>query len=248
MSALSNSPNHFLASLSPGDFALIESHLRPIKLPQGLVLYAAYDAIERVYFPHNGVISFVVALVDGSFVEAGMFGRNGVVGGGAALDGRTAINQAVAQVAGSGFTIETGTLSRFVSESDTLRMALMHHEQIIYAHTQQIVACNATHQLEERLCRWLMQTRDLIMSDTLPLTQEFLSQMLGVQRSSVTLVARKLQESGLIDYHRGRIRIRDVEALRDSCCECYKAINDHFERLVGWRPGVDNAAARVAES
>ena len=123
MPARSNSPNHFLASLSPEDYALIQPHLRPIELPQGLVLYMADDGIERVYFPHNGVISLVVGLVDGRFVEAGMFGRNGVVGGGAALDGRKAINQAVAQVAGSGLTIEMGLLSRFVSESDTLRMA-----------------------------------------------------------------------------------------------------------------------------
>ncbi|MFL5093817.1 MAG: Crp/Fnr family transcriptional regulator [Xanthobacteraceae bacterium] len=244
-SNLSNSPNHFLASLPPGDLALIEPHLRPIELQQGLVLYVAHDTIERVYFPHDGVISLVVGLADGRFVEAGMFGRNGVVGGGAALDGRTAINQAIAQVAGSGSTIETGLLSRFVSESDTLRMALMGHEQIIYAHTQQIAACNATHHVDERLCRWLMQTRDLLVSDTLPLTQEFLSQMLGVQRSSVTIVARKLQESGLIDYRRGRIHILDVESLRDSCCECYQAINDHFGRLVGWRPNVNNLPRRA---
>jgi hypothetical protein len=107
---------------------------------------------------------------------------------------------------------------------------------MIYAHTQQIVACNAVHRLEERLCRWLLQTRDLIMSETLPLTQEFLAQMLGVQRSSVTLIARRLQESGLITYRWGTIQVLDVEALRDSSCECYAAINAHFERLVGWRP------------
>jgi CRP-like cAMP-binding protein len=246
MPARSNSPNHFLASLSPGDYELLQPHLRPIELPQGLVLYVAQDEVKRVYFPQDGVISLVVGLTDGRFVEAGMFGRNAPIGGGAALDGRMAINQAVAQVGGSGLTIETGLLSQFVSQSDTLRMMLMRHEQMIYAHTQQIAACNATHQLEERLCRWLMQTRDLIMSDTLPLTQEFLSQMLGVQRSSVTLIARKLQESGLINYRRGRIHVLDVEALRDSSCECYAAINAHFDRLVGWQPAINDQAARSA--
>jgi CRP-like cAMP-binding protein len=247
MPARSNSPNHFIASLSSEDYGLIQPHLRPVELHGGLVLYTAQDAIQRVYFPHTGVISLVVGLSDGRFVEAGMFGRNGVIGGGAALDGRVAINQAVAQVAGSGVTIEMGLLSRFVSQSDTLRLALMAHEQIIYAHTQQVAACNATHHVDERLSRWLMQTRDLLMSDSLPLTQEFLSQMLGVQRSSVTMVARKLQESGLINYSRGRIHVRDVEALRDSCCECYRAINDHFERLVGWRPGTDNGPGGTAD-
>jgi CRP-like cAMP-binding protein len=240
MSSPSNSPNHFLASLSSHDHELLGSHLRPLELAQGQVLYMAHQTIDRAYFPEMGVISLVVGLGDGRFIEAGMFGRNGVVGGGAALDGRMAINQAVAQIAGSALTIETGMLKQLASQSDPLRTALMRHEQIIYAHAQQIAACNATHQLEERLCRWLMQTRDLIMDDTLPLTQELLSQMLGVQRSSVTLVARRLQESGLIDYHRGLIHVRDVGALRDSCCECYQAINDHFERLVGWRPGFED--------
>jgi CRP-like cAMP-binding protein len=123
-----------------------------------------------------------------------------------------------------------------------MRKALMAHELMIHAHAQQIAACNAAHNLEERLSRWLMQTRDLLISDSLPLTQEFLSQMLGVQRSSVTLVARKLQAAGLIHYQRGHIHVSDVEGLRDSCCECYDVINDHFEQLVGWRPDL-----RVAE-
>jgi CRP-like cAMP-binding protein len=232
----SNSPNHFIQSLSPHDQDLLKPHLRPVHFDLGAVLYGAQDQINRVYFPQTGVISLVTGLLNGQFIEAGMFGRNGVIGGGAALDGRMALNRAIAQVESSGLVIESGLLGRCASESESLRMALMRHEQVIYAHTQQIVACNAVHHLEERLGRWLLQTRDLIRSETLPLTQEFLSQMLGVQRSSLTLIARKLQESGLISYRRGHIQILDVEALRDASCECYAAINDHFERLIGWRP------------
>jgi CRP-like cAMP-binding protein len=115
-------------------------------------------------------------------------------------------------------------------------MALVHQERALTAQTQQVAACNALHELEERLSRWLLQSRDLLQSDTLPLTQEFLSQMLGVQRSSVTLVARKLQESGLIRYRRGHIHVLDVEGLQDTCCECYAAINLHFNKLIGWSP------------
>jgi Mn-dependent DtxR family transcriptional regulator len=99
-----------------------------------------------------------------------------------------------------------------------------------------VAACNALHELEERLSRWLLQSRDLLQSDTLPLTQEFLSQMLGVQRSSVTFVAGKLQEAGLIRYRRGHIHVLDVEGLHDSSCECYGAINAHFLKLIGWSP------------
>jgi CRP-like cAMP-binding protein len=178
----------------------------------------------------------VVGLTSGQFVEAGMLGRNSVVGPAAPLDGAIALNRAIVQVETMGMTADTAVMKRLVKESETLRLALIRNDQLASAQTQQVAACNALHELEERLSRWLLQARDLLRSDTLPLTQEFLSQMLGVQRSSVTLVARKLQEAGLINYRRGRIHVLDVEGLRDSCCECYGAINAHFERLIGWSP------------
>src|SRR3954467_6707582 len=221
MPELSNLPNHMLASLRPQDSELLRPHLTQQELTFGSVLYRAEQTIERVYFPTRGFISLVVGLGDGFMVEAGMVGKNSVVGAGAALDGRVGINQAIVQAAGSSLTIDAGVLSNLVSESDTLREALMRHELVSYALTQQIAACNARHELDERLCRWLMQTRDLLESDTLPLTQEFLAQMLGVQRSSVTLIARKLQESGLIKYRRGHIEVLDPIHLRDASCECY---------------------------
>jgi len=192
--------------------------------------------MDRIYFPTDGVISLVVALSDGFMVEAGMFGSNSVVGGGSALDGRLAINQGIVQVAGSSLTIDSGVLRKLATESNTLRTALMRHELMNLALTQQVAACNARHELDEKLCRWLLQTRDLLGSNTLPLTQEFLAQMLGVHRTSVTLIARKLQESGLIKYRRGHIDVLDAIHLGDAACECYSTINDHFERLIGWRP------------
>jgi uncharacterized protein YjbJ (UPF0337 family) len=109
-------------------------------------------------------------------------------------------------------------------ESETLRVALVRQEYVLAAQTQQVATCNALHELEDR---------DLLKSGSLPLTQEFLAQMLGVQRSSVTLVARKLQEAGLISYRRGSIEVIDVEGLQDSCGECYGAINRHFSKLIG---------------
>src|SRR4051812_48247194 len=236
MAPATNLPNHFLASLSPDDSDLLRPHLRQDDLTLRSILFRPEEQIDRVYFPTAGIISLVVGLSDGSVVEAGMFGRNSVVGGGSALDGRVAINQAIVQAQGSSLTIETSLFSKFASESATLREALMRHELASYAMTQQVAACNARHELEERLCRWLMQTRDLLGSDTLPLTQEFLAQMLGVQRSSLTLIARKLQESGLIKYKRGHIQVLDAVHLREGSCECYGAINHHFERLIGWRP------------
>src|SRR3954447_19268600 len=237
--SISNSPNHFLSSLSASDAALIQPHLKPLDLPRGTILYETEHIIERVYFPHRGIISLVVGLSTGQYVEAGMLGRNGVVGAGAASDGPIALNTAIAQAATSGVTIDAPVLKGLARQSEPLRTGLISHEHALAAHTQQVAACNALHELEERLSRWLLQSRDLLGSDTLPLTQEFLSQMLGVQRSSVTLVARKLQEAGLITYRRGRSHVLDVEGLQDSCCECYAAINRHFHQLVGWSPGLD---------
>ena len=234
---LTNSPNHFLLSLSPQDRGLLQPHLKPLRLPLGAPLFKADDdIISNVYFPYNGIMSMIVGVSSGQFVEAGMLGRNSVVGTGAALDGPDALNTAIAQVESTGMIIDAGVLKRLASTSEALRMALVHHERALSAQTQQVAACNALHELEERLGRWLLQSRDLLQSDTLPLTQEFLAQMLGVQRSSVTLVARKLQEAGLIRYRRGHIHVLEVEGLQDACCECYAAINLHFNKLIGWSP------------
>jgi CRP-like cAMP-binding protein len=196
--------------------------------------------IERVYFPQTGIVSIVVGLSSRQFVEAGMLGRNGVIGASAALDGQIAINTAIVQSDTAGMVIEASSLKQAAKQSETIRHALVRHEHVLAAQTQQVAACNALHELEERLSRWLLQSRDLLKNDTLPLTQEFLAQMLGVQRSSVTLVARKLQEGRLIRYRRGRINIIDVDGLHDSTCECYGAINTHFERLIGWLPTFDS--------
>jgi CRP-like cAMP-binding protein len=242
---LTNSPNHFLLSLSPQDRDLIQPHLRPLHLSRAAPIYQVEDIIPYVYFPHTGIVSLIVGVSNGQFVEAGMLGRNGAIGAGAALDGPDALNTAIVQSDSStGAMIDTAVLKGLASKSEALRMALVHQERALSAQTQQVAACNALHELEERLSRWLLQSRDLLQSDTLPLTQEFLSQMLGVQRSSVTLVARKLQEAGLIRYRRGHIHVLDVEGLQDSCCECYAALNLHFNKLIGWSP-TDFASQQV---
>jgi CRP-like cAMP-binding protein len=233
---LTNSPNHFLLSLSQQDRDLLQPHLRPLRLPLGAALFRADDIISNVYFPYTGIMSMIVGVSSGQFVEAGMLGRNSVVGTGAALDGPDALNTAIAQIESTGMEIAADVLKELARKSETLRMALVHHERALSAQTQQVAACNALHELEERLSRWLLQSRDLLQSDILPLTQEFLAQMLGAQRSSVTLVARKLQEAGLIRYRRGHIHVLEVEGLQDSCCECYAAINLHFNKLIGWSP------------
>jgi CRP-like cAMP-binding protein len=245
VSLLSNSPNHFLSSLSAQDRELLQPHLKPTELPPMTTLYKAEDTISRVYFPHTGAVSYVVGIPSGQFVEAGLVGRNSAIGASAALGHPIALNQAIVQVTFSGVMAEAGVLERLVAQSQTLRACFARQEQMDFVQVQQTAVCNALHALEARLSRWLLQTRDLLKSDTLPLTQDFLSQMLGVQRSSVTLVALKLQEAGLINYRRGRIHILEVEALEDASCVCYGVINDQFRRLMGWSRGFNNRASRA---
>jgi CRP-like cAMP-binding protein len=186
-----------------------------------------------VYFLYDAIISLVVTLSSGEAIEAAMVGRDGVVGAGAALDGRIALSRAVVQIAGSGFSCDVDTLKRAAMQSTILHSLLIRHEQTVHAQAQQTAACNVIHKIDERLCRWLLRARDLSQSDTLPFTQEFLAEMLGVRRTSVTMVARTLQEAGLIKYARGRIQIVDVEGLRESACECHDTVSRHYETLLG---------------
>ena len=149
MPLTTNSPNHFLTSLSASDRDLIFPHLRPVVLPLGAIVYKAESPIERAYFPHAGIVSLIVGLSTGQFVEAGMLGRNGVIGAGAALDGPIALNTAIIQADSAGTMIDASLLKRAAGQSETIRVALVRQEHILAAQTQQVAACNARHELEE---------------------------------------------------------------------------------------------------
>ena len=226
------SHNGLLASLPPVDFDLVRPHLTAVKLVHEAVLYETGDTIKRVYFPHIGVISLVVALGSGETIETGMIGRDSLVGGSSALDGKVALNKAIVQIPGEASVLDLGHLRSIADKSSAFRTTLIRHEQVILVQAQQSAACNVSHALEARLARWLLRCRDLMTSDNLELTQEFLGQMLGVRRTSVTVVARTLQQAGLIRYRRGHIHIDDVEGLREAACECYQAVKSHSDRLL----------------
>jgi CRP-like cAMP-binding protein len=147
-----------------------------------------------------------------------------------------ALNTGIVQVAGEGSILDVETLRSLAERSAEFRTALMRHEQTLLAQAQQSAACNASHTIEARLSRWLLWTRDLSGSDALGLTQEFLAQMLGVRRTSVSLVANTLQNAGLIRYRRGRIEITDLDGLRAASCECYGRVKLHYDRLLGPAP------------
>jgi CRP-like cAMP-binding protein len=225
--------NRLLASLSSTDAEALRPHLKPVQLKQQKILYETGDAITDVYFPTSAVVSLVVSLSTGEIVEAAMVGRDGVVGASAALDGNISLCRAIVQLAGDAFACEAGALKITALQSQSLLSILIRHEQTVYAQALQSTACMATHDVEARLCRWLLRARDLAQSDILQFTQEFLAEMLGVRRTSVTATALRLQQTGMIKYSRGKIQILDVEALADTACECYATINVHYRALLG---------------
>ena len=153
------------------------------------------------------MISLLVPLESGEMVEAAMVGSDGVVGASAALDGRMSVSLGVVQLAGEILVCSIDGLRSTASQSPNLLSLLIRHEQTVYAQAQQSAACFASHHMQARLCRWLLRARDLSGTDTLLFTQEYLAEMLGVRRSSVTVVAHTLQSAGLIKYARGKIRI-----------------------------------------
>jgi CRP-like cAMP-binding protein len=232
MDKSSYSPNRLLASLDRADFELLRPQLKPVELVHEAVLFETGNPIDRVYFPYSGIISLVIDLAGGEMIEAAMVGRDSMLGGSSALDGLISLNKAIVQLGGTGATLDVARFREVADNSPNFRTTLIRHEQVLFAQAQQSAACNATHTLEARLSRWLLRSRDLSGSDTLGLTQEFLGQMLGVQRSSVSLVAHTLQEAGLIRYSRGRIDILNLGGLRESSCECYGTVKAHYDRLL----------------
>src|SRR6266481_6491214 len=162
-----------------------------------------------------------------------MVGADGVLGASAALDGKTSLSRGIVQLGGEIIVCDIDALKSVALQSPKLFSLLIRHEQTVYAQAQQSAACFATHQVEARLCRWLLRARDLSASDHLPFTQEYLAEMLGVRRTSVTAVAHTLQAAGLIKYARGKIQIVNAAGLEDSTCECYGSVKAHYARLIG---------------
>src|SRR5271154_4495062 len=160
-------PNGLIASLSALDFDALGPHLKTAEWAQGTVLMEAGETIGRVYFPHTGIISLVVNLADGEMVEAAMIGRDSVVGGSSALDGKVALNKAIVQIGGNGSVLELEHLRSLADASVGFRTTLIRHDQMILVQAQQSAACNISHVVEARLARWLLRSRDLINSDKL---------------------------------------------------------------------------------
>jgi len=224
--------NRLLAALEPDDLAALRPHLEVVSLTRGQVLYDAGDSLHFSYFPHDAVISLVNDMEDGGTVEVAVFGREGVCGLLAELATREAFGRYIVQIPGTASRIAFERLNEVRNARPTLRRLIMNYSQAMLMHTFQNVSCNAVHPVEARCCRWILAMHDRAEQDTLPLTHEFLAEMLGVQRSSVSVVARTLQTAGLIQQARGSITVTDRAGLEEVACECYGKIRGIYERLL----------------
>ena len=223
--------NNFLLNLlEPKVFDQIEPQLSIIDLHRDHVLAETHQRIEKVYFPHSGIISCVVELKGGGAIETGMIGRDGTFGASQALDDKVSLNHVVIQLAGTASLMASNHLRQQAEEHEEFRAVLIKYDQFFLAQVQQHVACNAVHNIQARTCKWLLRMHELVGSDLL-LTQEFLAQMMGVTRTSVTTVAGELQKAGMITYSRGRLHIVDIAQIQKWACECDDDIRSHYRRI-----------------
>lgn len=229
---MSDQANFLLQTFSNAERQALAPHLRQKDVPQHDILFDARDLVTHVYFPFDLVVSLVVPLSTGEIIETAMVGRDGVIGAGAALNGRVSLNRGVVQIGGRCLACAIEPLRGVLKDHPRIRSVLGAHEQALFAQAQQSAACNATHVIESRLARWLLRAADLHGSNELPLTQEYIAEMLGVRRTSVTVVAKNLQQAGMIDYSRGHIKLVDLVALQDTACECYQTVRLNYDALL----------------
>jgi CRP-like cAMP-binding protein len=224
--------NRLLAALAAEDLALVASKLVPVTLEKGVLLYEPGDMVDTIYFPDDCVISLMTLMESGAAIESAGIGREGALGLMAAVSPRQSLSRAIVQVPGRARRITAVQLHRAWEQSAQIRDLVDRHNEALFAHAIHSVACNALHSVEARFCRWLLSCDDRIDAPTVALTQEFLADMLGVQRTTVTVVARALQAAGLIRYRRGVVDILDRAGLEAIACECYRAVRRNYQRLL----------------
>jgi len=224
--------NRLLAALTKTDLSRIEPHLEEVTLNQHQVLFEEGRPIKRTYFPHDGLISLVSVFEDGPIIETATVGREGLLGFPLFVENKSAPIRTVVQIAGSAATMPVRPLQRAIAESPSLRALMSQYVHAFLTQTLQTVACNALHPAKERMAKWLLMSADRTNGERVPLTHEFLAEMLGVGRPTVSLIARALQDAGLIDYRRGKLAITDRARLEEVSCPCYGIIRRGYQHVL----------------
>jgi CRP-like cAMP-binding protein len=225
--------NRLLSSLKAADCALLRPFISQRTLGSGEVLFEPGDDVAITYFPCSGaMVSLRITSSDGKEVEAATIGREGAVGGIVSAGKKPAYARAIVQIGGPAYCIPTTRIEDAKCRSPAVHDLFCRYADVLLAQVMQSVACSALHAVEQRCARWLLATHDRVGQTTIPLTQEALADMLGVRRTTISAVAKSLQERGAIRYVRGRVDIISRKRLLQAACECYEAVESHFARIL----------------
>ena len=224
--------NEILIGLPLAELELLLPALEFVRLKTHHVLHEPGDTLKSAWFCNTGLISILSVFPDGKSVEVGLVGKEGFIGVPLVAGFRSAPTRAIAQIEASAFRVDGEKFVRLLRECVQLERRLQQFSQIMAMQVTQIAACNRLHEVDERLARWLLMSADRIGSNSVPLTQEFLAQMLGTRRSSVSVASGILQKAGLITHTRGDVRIVDRRKLEEASCECYDLMQ---EQIKEWR-------------
>ena len=232
MPGLKGLQNRLLAALPEGIYGRLREHLEDVTLTAGEVAYEAWHPVTHVYFPHDAIVSLGHALRDGRTVAIAMVGNEGMLGAGLLLGATASPYRALVQNTGRASRVTVDAMRAQFARGGPLEYLVLRYTQALLAQVAQTAVCNRHHSVEQQLCRWLLMTADRGPGDLLTSTHELISSLLGVRREGITEAANRLQKARLIQYNRGRILLRDREALEARACECYRVVRQEFDRLL----------------
>jgi CRP-like cAMP-binding protein len=235
--------NRILAALPAPEFAMLANNLKPVDLHLGEALHRAGEAIEHVYFPETGFISALSMLSDGQPLEIGLIGAEGVAGVSVILGATESYSETMCQTGGGAHSMPVVAFKEAIAHSPHFRDLLLRYVHVFGVQVAQTAACNAHHDLGQRLARWLLAAHDRSGRAELSLTQDLIAVMLGVRRSTVSVAAGQLQKAGVLRYQHGLITILDRVGLENAACECYEAVVSEYRRMLGIDPAVVAAGA-----
>jgi len=236
--------NHILAALPEADYARLLPELELIPMPLGWALYESGGHMSHLYFPTTSLVSLLYVMEDGASAEIAISGNEGLVGIALFMGGETTPSRAVVQSAGNGYRLGANAAKREFATGGYLQHLALRYTQALITQMAQTAVCNRHHTVEQQLCRWLLLSLDRLSGIELKMTQELISNMLGVRREGVTEAAGHLQAAGLIHYSRGHIKVVDRAGLEKRVCECYAVVKREYDRLLPYRvPGLPNSAA-----
>jgi CRP-like cAMP-binding protein len=225
--------NRLLAALPSEEYARILPNLEYVYLSLGDVIYESNGRLTHAYFPTTSIVSLVYIMENGATAEMGLVGNDGLVGIALFMGGETTPNRAIVQHAGGAIRMNVKALQDEFRRGGAFQLLLLRYTQALMTLISQTAVCNRLHLVERRLARRLLLSHDRVKSDELQMTQDFISNMLGVRREGVTLAAGRLHNAGLIDYVRGHIKILDRKSLEAAACECYRVVKEEYDRLLG---------------